>query len=98
MPGPAAGSVFLDPPASARSSISDLGRALSQVASRNASNASDRDQDIDDSDLPDAVKNLLRMICDLRERLAELARELQVARPARRRSRPSAAAVLPAVS
>ncbi|MFC4447400.1 hypothetical protein [Castellaniella denitrificans] len=73
----AAGSVFLDPPASVRSSISDLGRALSQVASRNASNASDRDQDIDDSDLPDAVKNLLRMIRDLRERLAELARELQ---------------------
>ncbi|MHA3901999.1 hypothetical protein ACTPOE_00085 [Castellaniella sp. WN] len=72
-----AGDAFLVPPASARTSISDLGRALSGVASRTSSNAANRYQDIDDSDLPDAVKSLLRMIRDLRERLAELARELQ---------------------
>jgi Sec-independent protein translocase protein TatA len=54
-----------------------VGRALSQVSSKVPSHASNRYRDIDDSDLPDAVKNLLRMIRDLRGKLAELARELQ---------------------
>jgi len=75
--GSAAGNGARDASSSSRPSISDLGRALSRVSSRNASGASNRDQDIDDSELPDAVKNLLRMIRDLRERLAELARELR---------------------
>lgn len=72
-----AGSAAPDGSSSSVPSISDLGRTLSQVASRTSSNASSRYRDIDDSDLPDAVKHLLRMIRDLRERLAELARELQ---------------------
>ena len=65
-----------DAPASSRASISDLGRAMSLAASGSTATRS-RYRDIDDSDLPDAVKHLLRMIRDLRERLAELARELQ---------------------
>lgn len=73
----AVGTSFPDAPASSRASISDLGRAMSELPFRNASNVSSRYQDIDDSDLPDKIKHLLRMIRDLREKLAELARDLQ---------------------
>ena len=69
------GTPFPDAPASSRASISDLGRAMSMAASGSTATRS-RYRDIDDSDLPEAVKHLLRMIRDLRERLAELAREL----------------------
>jgi hypothetical protein len=47
---------------------------LSQASGRPA--ASGRYKDIDDSDLPDTVKHLLRMIRELREKLAKLAQEL----------------------
>src|SRR5690606_25008733 len=53
---------------SSGTAISDLGRALSQASSRTSSSASSRYQDIEDSDLPDSVKNLLRMIRELREK------------------------------
>ncbi|MGB6007346.1 hypothetical protein [Castellaniella sp.] len=72
-----AGEASADGASPVRSSISDLGRALSAASSKVASSASNRYRDIDDSDLPDAVKNLLRMIRDLREKLAELARDLR---------------------
>lgn len=65
-----------DATASFRASISDLGRTMSKAASGSVATRN-RYQDIDDSDLPETVKHLLRMIRDLRERLAELARELQ---------------------
>lgn len=67
---------FLDAPRLSQPSISTLGRALSKAASGTAAGTSPY-QDIEDSDLPDTVKHLLRMIRDLRERLAELTRELQ---------------------
>ncbi len=73
----ALGTPASDTAPSSKSSISDLGRALAEMSTKTSASASRRHQDIDDSDLPDAVKNLLRMIRDLRERLAELARELQ---------------------
>ncbi len=73
----ALGTPASDTAPSSKSSISDLGRALAEMSTKTSASASRRHQDIDDSDLPDAVKNLLRMIRELRERLAELARELQ---------------------
>lgn len=73
----AAGAAFPDEASSSRTSISDLGRALSRAAFGDSTKASDRYQDIDDSDLPDIIKNLLRMIRDLKARLAELMQELQ---------------------
>src|SRR5690606_40718157 len=42
-----------------------------------SSDLTGRYQDIEDSDLPEAVKNLLRMIRDLRAKLAQLMRELR---------------------
>ncbi|WP_323016677.1 hypothetical protein [Castellaniella sp.] len=59
-------------PLSAQSSISNLGRTLSKTGA-----VQSRYQDIEDSDLPDGAKSLLRMIRDLREMLNRLARELQ---------------------
>ena len=70
------GAAFLDAPASSRASISDLGRTLSRASPVSAGTPG-RYRDIDDSDLPETVKHLLRMIRDLRERLAELVRDLQ---------------------
>lgn len=67
-----AGAVHLAPPLSAQSSISHLGRTLSKTGA-----VQSRYQDIEDSDLPDGAKSLLRMIRDLREMLNRLARELQ---------------------
>lgn len=60
------------PPLSTRVSISGHGQALSK-----AGGAQGRYKDIDDSDLPDEVKHLLRMIRDLRQMLERLAQELQ---------------------
>ncbi|WP_323000186.1 hypothetical protein [Castellaniella sp.] len=62
----------LEPPSWFQDSISDLGRALSRTAQ-----ARGTDRDIEDSDLPDAVKSLLRMIRDLRRMLDRLMQELQ---------------------
>ncbi|MGX5659908.1 hypothetical protein ACWKWV_09325 [Castellaniella ginsengisoli] len=67
---------FPDAVVSSRTSISDLGRAMSKSASGSVATRS-RYRDIDESDLPETVKHLLRMIRDLRERLAELERELR---------------------
>ncbi|MGB6240916.1 MAG: hypothetical protein WBF69_00365 [Castellaniella sp.] len=66
------GAHLLPPPLSAQSSISGLGQLLSKTHG-----AKSRYQDIEDSDLPDGVKNLLRAIRDLRETLNRLMRELQ---------------------
>lgn len=63
--------------ASSQASISDRGRALFEMSSKTASHTAKRNQSIDDSELPDSVKNLLRMIRELRERLAKLSQELQ---------------------
>ncbi|NYT65275.1 hypothetical protein H0A58_04740 [Alcaligenaceae bacterium] len=60
------------PPSSTRVSISAPGQTLSKAGGTN-----NRYQDIDDSDLPDVIKHLLRMIRDLRQALNKLAQELQ---------------------
>lgn len=65
-------SALPSPPHSARVSISGLGQALSKT-----DKAQGRYKDIDDSDLPDATKQLLRMIRDLRQMLEQLTQELQ---------------------
>ncbi|MGA0583602.1 MAG: hypothetical protein ACO2ER_06795 [Castellaniella sp.] len=67
---------FPDAAASSRTSISDLGRTMSKSASGSVATRS-RYRDIDESDLPETIKHLLRMIRDLRARLAELERELR---------------------
>ncbi|GAA0222662.1 hypothetical protein GCM10009125_09640 [Castellaniella daejeonensis] len=72
-----AGGALANPPSSAQPAISSLGRALFEAASGTQSSATGRYQDIEDSDLPEAVKNLLRMIRDLRAKLAQLMRELR---------------------
>lgn len=68
----ASGHVHLASPLSAQTSISNLGHALS-----NTNTPKNRHKDIEDSDLPDHVKSLLRMIRDLRQTLERLMRELQ---------------------
>lgn len=63
--------VHPDRPAS-EPSFSSLGKALSKTVEK-----SGEFQDIDDSGLPDAVKNILKIIRKLRQELAELSRMMQ---------------------
>ena len=84
-----AGGALANPPSSAQPAISSLGRALFEAASGTQSSATGRYQDIEDSDLPEAVKNLLRMIRDLRAKLAQLMRELRGAGLIRRTEAPA---------
>lgn len=66
------GSADIVSKSSTQVSISGLGQTLSKTGE-----AQGRYKDIDDSDLPDTVKQLLRMIRDLRLMLNQLAQELQ---------------------
>lgn len=61
-------------PASTRVTLSDLGQALS--AKRQASQQPVKNQDIDNSNVPDNIKDLLKRIRELKEQIAEQQQKL----------------------
>lgn len=61
-------------PASTRVTLSDLGQALS--AKRQAAQQPVKNQDIDNSNVPDNIKDLLKRIRELKEQIAEQQQKL----------------------
>ncbi|MEK1943851.1 MAG: hypothetical protein AAAB16_26035 [Pseudomonas sp.] len=65
-----------DPPADLQTALQGIKVTLSEQAQKISSNAKDN-KDIDESSLPDSVKQALKMLRELRQQLAEKQAELQ---------------------